>query len=152
MTTMYHHARRRNAIGSTMTKGRGVDHLTAALGKISIDGSPNSDVQGRGSDEYEKTQLQKELDLMFDKQAREKLDGVPRLDMPSQFRDGLTLYDHQKEGISWLVHQERSGGADGLFIETTGVNGEKSWTCKISDERQNEPPKRAKGAILADGK
>lgn len=49
--------------------------------------------------------------------------------MPSQFRPGLNLFDHQVEGIRWLVHQERNGGAEA-----------------------STPRKRPKGSILADGK
>lgn len=151
--TMYHryhqHAGRKNAVGANVSRGgSGVDYLTSAINKINLHGSP----QSRVSDEYEQTQLQKELDEMFEKQAREKLTNVPDYKMPSQFRQGLNLFDHQVEGIRWLIHRERSGGAEGLFAETHRANGEKAWRCKISDKLQTQPPKRAKGAILADGK
>ena len=119
---------------------------------MNLQGHRYSDASSNGSIQAGQTELQKELDLIFEKQAREKLDNVPRYAMPSQFRPGLTLFDHQIEGIRWLVHQERSGGAEAFFTETRNVNGTKGWRCIISEKLRTEPPKRSKGSILADGK
>jgi len=133
------------------TKVSRVDQLTSVIGKISLNDSPKSDTRSRGSNQFEQTQLQKDMDLMFEKQAREKLADVPEYEMPSQFRPGLTLFDHQKEGICWLIHQERSGGAEAFYTEIKCANGQKAWICNISNKVQLIPPKRAKGSILADG-
>lgn len=135
---------------STHFQGRsGMDDLTTTMGAINLNKSPNS----IGSDPNGQSPLQRDLDALFEKQAREKLHSVPLYDLPMKlFRPGLTLYDHQKEGIRWLVHQERSGGAEGLFSRTTNVMGETIWECKISGDTTKIEPKRAKGAILADGK
>jgi len=143
--------KRSNAVGVSLPASK-LDHLTSSVQKIRLDDSPTSDYHSRSSDQSEPTQLQKDLDIMFEKQAREKLTDVPHYSIPSQFREGLKLYDHQKEGIRWLVHQERSGGADGFFTATEDRCGRKAWRCNISDELQPFPPKQAKGAILADGK
>ena len=132
-----------------------VDSLTSAIDGMNLQGQQDhrhSDASSNGSIQAEQTELQKELDLIFEKQAREKLDNVPEYEMPSQFRPGLTLFDHQIEGIRWLVHQERSGGAEAFFTETQCVDGTKGWRCIISDEVRTTPPKRSKGSILADGK
>ncbi len=109
-----------------------VDSLTSAIDGMNHQGQEghrHSDASSNGSIQAEQTELQKELDLIFEKQAREKLDNVPTYEMPSQFRPGLNLFDHQVEGIRWLVHQERNGGAEA-----------------------STPRKRPKGSILADGK
>ena len=63
----------------------GVDSLTSAIDGMSLQNPRHSDV-GNGSIQAEQTELQKELDLIFEKQAREKLDNVPKYEMPSQFR------------------------------------------------------------------
>lgn len=130
-----------------------VDYLTSAIDSMHLnDAHRSSDASSRSADQVMQTELQKELDRIFEKQARKKLDNVPDYEMPSQFQPGLSLFDHQKEGIRWLIHQERSGGAEAFFTETERIDGTKAWKCNISRETQPLPPKRAKGSILADGK
>lgn len=119
---------------------------------MNLQGHRRSDASSNGSIQAEQTELQQELDLIFEKQAREKLDNVPEYEMPSQFRAGLALFDHQKEGIRWLIHQERTGGAQAFYTKTQDVDGTKGWRCVISEEFRSEPPKRSLGSILADGK
>ena len=48
----------------------------------------------------------KELDEMFDKQTEQQLKELPNMSMPIQFKDKVSLYQHQIDGIKWLVHQE----------------------------------------------
>lgn len=57
----------------------------------------------------------KELDEMFDKQAVDQLKSIPAIDMPSQFRSTVQVFDYQQAGIRWLVHQETASRAVPFF-------------------------------------
>lgn len=143
----------RHAVGTTLVKkAYEEDSLTSAIDSMNLQDRCNSETSNRSSDQIQQTELQRELDRIFEKQAREKFDYIPEYEMPSQFRPGLTLFDHQKEGIRWLIHQERSGGAKAFFNETQRLDGTKVWQCNISEEIRTIPPNRSKGSILADGK
>jgi uncharacterized protein (DUF2249 family) len=127
-----------------------VDDLSAGLSMLKVhDHQPPPT-----TDEFEQVdqaQLQKDLDIMFEEQARDKLAHVPEIDMPAQLK-GPTLFDYQKDGIRWLVHQENSGEAKVPFYsEITYKNGQTAWRCSITRRHQRSPPKRVKGGILADG-
>ena len=48
----------------------------------------------------------KELDEMFDKQCEMQTKNLTDIPMPIQFSSDLQLFDYQKTGIRWMVHQE----------------------------------------------
>jgi len=49
----------------------------------------------------------KDMDKLFEQQAEEKLQNLPPFDKPKAFKKTLKLFDHQKDGIRWLVQQEQ---------------------------------------------
>jgi hypothetical protein len=126
-----------------------VDDLLAGLDTLQV-----HDHQPPATDEYkqvDQAQLQKDLNIMFKEQAHEKLAHVLKIDMLAQFK-GLMLFDYQKDGIRWLVHQEKSGEAKvPFFSQIEYKNGQRAWHCSITRRHQQSPLKHIKGSILADG-
>lgn len=69
--------------------------LTAALDGMTIDG----EAAAQTTTEIDWKPIQKELDALFVKQSKERMKGVPMIAMPKIFKqNGVTLFDHQKEG------------------------------------------------------
>ena len=90
-----------------------------------------------------------ELDKMFDKQTAEQLQNLPEMEMPSQFHT-VTLFDYQKLGIRWLVHQEASNRT-APFYKRVVEKGKPAWLCEITQSSQPQAPVPIRGGILADG-
>jgi hypothetical protein len=93
----------------------------------------------------------KELDAMFDKQSDEQLKNLAPLEMPSQLQN-IDLFQHQRTGIQWLVHQESEKAHKSPFFKQVKENGAIKWLCDITQSSQADPPKAIRGGILADGK
>jgi hypothetical protein len=92
-----------------------------------------------------------ELDQMFDQQTKNRLEKLPDYAMPPQLQN-LELFDFQKDGIRWLIHQERNQSAISPFIKEIFQNGTKKWMCTITRCIFTSPPKGICGGVLADGK
>ena len=88
---------------------------------------------------------------MFEEQCKNKTQSLPQISMPEQFKN-LTLYNHQKDGIQWLVHQERSDKAIPPFFKKVKAGSREVWYCEITQCQQMSPPRPIRGGILADGK
>jgi hypothetical protein len=91
-----------------------------------------------------------QLDAMFDEQTKNRLAQLPNYDMPPQFQN-LELYDYQKDGIRWLIHQERNDSALPPFVKEIFELGRKRWRCTITRAIFLKPPKPICGGVLADG-
>jgi hypothetical protein len=91
-----------------------------------------------------------ELDQMFDQQTKNRLEQLPDYPMPPQLQN-LELFDYQKDGIRWLIHQERNESAISPFIKEIFHLGKKAWICTITKCTFNSPPKGICGGVLADG-
>ena len=92
---------------------------------------------------------QEELDAMFEKLTREQLSNLPQIAMPTQFQDGTELFEYQKQGIRWLVHQE-TGNKPPPFYKQVSEGNRKMWLCEITQCSQPEKPLPITGSILAD--
>ena len=115
----------------------------------------------------------KELDAMFDKQSQRQLQDLPPVEIPSQLCSNITLFDHQRQGIQWLVRQETAASSSSEepsasssqtktkqsssatttspFFKQVQENGVTKWLCDITQSSQDAPPKpNPKGGILAD--
>jgi hypothetical protein len=92
-----------------------------------------------------------ELDQMFDQQTKNRLEQLPDYAMPPQLQN-LELFDYQKDGIRWLIHQERNESAISPFVKEIFQNGKKKWICTITRCIFTSPPKGICGGVLADGK
>jgi SWI/SNF-related matrix-associated actin-dependent regulator of chromatin subfamily A3 len=84
------------------------------------------------------------LDRMFDEIQAEQLANLPSIPMPKHLAK-MELYDYQKDGIKWLVNQERKDTVP--FFEKVGKS---TWKCVITEARLNVPPSPIRGSILAD--
>jgi rubrerythrin len=91
-----------------------------------------------------------ELDQMFDQQTKNRLEQLPDYAMPPQLQN-LELFDYQKDGIRWLIHQERNESAISPFVKEIFQNGTKKWICTITRCIFTSPPKGICGGVLADG-
>lgn len=90
-----------------------------------------------------------QLDEMFDQQAVARLQGLPNYPMPKQFAN-LTLFDYQKQGIRWLIHQERNENRVAPWLKEVTLLGSKKWKCSITRSVLSRPPNPVCGGILAD--
>jgi hypothetical protein len=89
------------------------------------------------------------LDDMFDEQARAQLENLPNYQMPAlHLKSRLKLFEHQVQGIRWLIHQEKQDLPS--YFERQVRNGRTSWMCKITRTRYKTKPHGMKGGILAD--
>lgn len=91
----------------------------------------------------------KELDEMFDKQCEMQTMNLTDIPMPIQFSSDLQLFDYQKTGIRWMVHQEIYS-KEVPFFEQVKETGKKMWLCRLTNSSQEEEPKLVRGGILAD--
>jgi hypothetical protein len=92
-----------------------------------------------------------QLDEMFDQQTKNRLEQLPDYSMPPQLQN-LELFDYQKDGIRWLIHQERNESAMSPFIKEIFHAGKKKWMCTITRCIFLKPPNKSVcGGILADG-
>jgi SNF2-related domain len=92
---------------------------------------------------------QEELDKMFDAAVKNQLEGLPQYPMPPEF-DSLDLFDYQKAGIRWLIHQERNDDAVPPWFTKRTQLGREFWHCDITKCLQDQAPKPIRGGILAD--
>jgi hypothetical protein len=108
------------------------------------------------SEEKDWMTTQKELDELFTKQLKERMDDVPKIDMPEILtNNGVKLYKYQKQGVQWLVHKETTHEALPPFYmeRPMGSNQERTWYENTLTKRmQRERPEPIRGSILADGK
>jgi hypothetical protein len=91
-----------------------------------------------------------QLDEMFDQQTENRLEQLPNYSMPPQLHS-LELFDYHKDGIRWLIHQERNESALPPFIKEIFPSGQKRWLCTITRAVFLKPPKPICGGVLADG-
>jgi SWI/SNF-related matrix-associated actin-dependent regulator of chromatin subfamily A3 len=92
---------------------------------------------------------QQQLDDMFDKQTQLQLAGLPQIEMPSQFHN-VTLFDHQINGIRWLVHQETNQSKRAPFYTQVKEKGRNVWLCEITQCSQENAPEPVRGSLLCD--
>jgi len=90
---------------------------------------------------------QKNLDDMFQNQSKDQLANLPDVEIPVQLTQ--KLFEHQVQGIQWLVQRER-GTQPVPFYKQTQENGKDVWFCEITNSSQSSKPESARGGILAD--
>lgn len=86
-----------------------------------------------------------ELDKMFERLSEAQLAKLPRYDMP-KLMSNVHLFDHQKDAIRWLIHQERNSLPD-YFEETANHFSRKVWKCKITKTSQTHRPVPVRGGV-----
>jgi hypothetical protein len=95
--------------------------------------------------------MQQELDDLFVKQSKERMCGVPLIDMPNILeQNGVSLFDHQKDGIRWLVHKEVTNQDVPPFYKKKKFGSKVHWRCTITSLILKEDPEPLKHSILAD--
>jgi SNF2 family DNA or RNA helicase len=90
----------------------------------------------------------RELGQIFQQQARDKMIKLRQnnnFQIPTTLK--ATLYDHQVDGLRWLLHQETNGEVP-PFFERHELSGK--CKCKITHKLFAELPMPVRGAILAD--
>jgi SWI/SNF-related matrix-associated actin-dependent regulator of chromatin subfamily A3 len=91
---------------------------------------------------------QKDLDSMFEQQCKTQLANLPAVDIDPTLLQ-VDLFDHQIQGIRWLVHME-SGTVPAPFYKEVMEQGKKMWLSEITNSSQSTAPKPIRGGILAD--
>ena len=93
-----------------------------------------------------------EMDVLFDKQAVEKLKFLPPFSPPKQFKKTTKLFPHQKQGISWLVQQECNPPANPFVFHKTSIKTGNTIICdRLTRKKLQQHHAPVNGAILADG-
>lgn len=90
-----------------------------------------------------------ELDQMFDRLSRDQVGRLPKYPMPelllkAMAKRNVSLFEHQVQGIRWLIHQERDEFPS--YFKQQG----NSWRCLITKCSMNHRPRPVRGGILAD--
>lgn len=92
------------------------------------------------------------LDEMFDQQSRAQIADLPLYPMPALLQpSGGTqqLFQHQIDGIRWLIHQEQIDVPS--YIATQQLDtGQTIWKCRITHTIFRYQPPNLRGGILAD--
>lgn len=94
-----------------------------------------------------------QMDRYFDHQAKEQLKLLPRFTKPKGFKADVNLFAHQKDGIRWLVAQERNPHPNPFCREQTLKDGSSIYLDRFTTGRKlvEGPYLPVKGAVLADG-
>lgn len=92
----------------------------------------------------------KEMDKIFEQQARDKLKYLPQMVMPHQFRNDVVLFQHQKDGIRWLVNQENNPPPSPFYRESTREDGSKRYYSRLNFGKRMPKPAPLSGSVLAD--
>lgn len=87
---------------------------------------------------------QKALEEMFEEQSLKKIQELPQLEMPALLSKHH-LFDHQRDGIRWLVAQEEEKTP--AYFKKTADN---RWQCDITKATMITAPPPVRGGILAD--
>jgi hypothetical protein len=85
----------------------------------------------------------------FNEQCKQQLENLPDMDMPKQLTQ--PLFDHQIQGVKWLVQRER-GQEPSPFYQKQVEGNQTVWFCNITNASQSHAPKIVRGGILADGR
>ncbi|GKY94354.1 hypothetical protein MPSEU_000401200 [Mayamaea pseudoterrestris] len=88
-----------------------------------------------------------EIDELFEKQSENLLENLPPYELPPLLSH-LTFYDYQKQGVSWLINQEKPSIPS--YWSETVESGMKVWKCALTGEVVHNEPKPIQSAILAD--
>ena len=92
------------------------------------------------------------LDEMFDQQSRAQIVDLPPYPMPALLLpSGGTqkLFQHQIDGIRWLIHQEQID-VPSYIATQQHATGQTTWKCRITHTVFRYQPPNLRGGILAD--
>jgi SNF2 family DNA or RNA helicase len=92
----------------------------------------------------------KEMDKMFESQSAQQLQNLPEFVRPKEFKKSVTLFDHQVDGIRWLLKQEQNAPPNPFVRERRLKDGTLAVYDKLSQARLKTPHPPVKGSILAD--
>jgi len=148
-----------------------VDNLTAMMAKqlnvadeyVDNDDFDEEDRQDRNAhnDSNKKNQFatqtvdwkkeNKEMDKMFESQAAQQLKDLQPFVMPEGFQKHITFFDHQKDGLRWLVKQETNAPPNPFVRVRRLKDGKIALYDRLTRGRLTQAHAPVKGSILADG-
>lgn len=127
-----------------------LDQATDALAGLSLDVPREVHFEEKKSSDtpVHKDDLlrRKQLDEMFEQVSAKKLEELQLIEMPFE---NVDLYPHQKQGISWLVHNEASTDMPSWFTKEE-KHGKTRYRCSVTRLRTKKKPNAIRGSILAD--
>lgn len=88
------------------------------------------------------------LDEMFDQHLKDQYKDLPNIAMPDCF-SGLTLMEHQIQGIKWLVKRE-TNPAPAPFYKKVKEKKQTMYLCEITQSSQSQPPNPIRGSLMCD--
>jgi SNF2-related domain len=94
--------------------------------------------------------LNLQLDLMFEECSAKRFENIPEYPMPLLLKK-VNLFEYQKQGIRWLIHQERSGAVPNALPSHCRQKDDFSgYLCTITGSSMLQRPPPVRGGILAD--
>lgn len=127
----------------------GTDDLVELFQSVKITDPNDPNVENEFID-WEKER--DEMNRFFDHQSKNQLKNLPRFKQPPGFKSNAKLFPHQKDGIRWLLSQERNPRPNPFFREQELKDGSKIFRDRTTGIKLDGPYLPVKGAILADGK
>jgi SNF2 family DNA or RNA helicase len=92
----------------------------------------------------------KEMDKMFDSQAAKQLRDLPPFEMPEGFQKHVKFFDHQKDGLRWLLQQETNAPPNPFVRKRQLKGGTVALYDRLTRGRIAKAHAPIKGSILAD--
>ena len=104
-----------------------VDDLASSMAKklqiVDDDDDFDENVNGGKLQTVDWKKENKEMDKMFESQSKQQLQDLPPFEQPKGFKKSVTFYDHQKDGIRWLLQQEQNAPPNPFVRERTLKDG-----------------------------
>lgn len=76
-----------------------------------------------------------EMDRIFEEQAAGQLMDLPKFQRPKRFKKNVKLFEHQKDGIRWLIQQERNPRSNPFSYTRILKNGTVAGYDKFTKRR-----------------
>ena len=91
------------------------------------------------------------MDRIFEEQAANQLKDLPAFKRPKRFKKSIKFYDHQQDGIRWLIQQERNPRPNPFCYTRQLKDGTVAAYDQFTKRRLTAGPHSpVRGSILAD--
>ena len=135
-----------------------VDNLTAMVKQLNVadeyvDNDDFDEEEGQGHNAHTQTvdwkKENKEMDKIFESQAAKQLKDLQPFVMPKGFQKKITFFDHQKDGLRWLIKQETNAPLN-PFVRERQIKEGRAFYDRLTRGRLTQAHAPVKGSILAD--
>mmetsp|Transcript_48711 Transcript_48711/g.54492 ORF Transcript_48711/g.54492 Transcript_48711/m.54492 type:complete len:756 (-) Transcript_48711:139-2406(-) len=134
-----------------------VDNLTTMVKQLNVADeyvdNDDFDEEGQGHNAHTQTvdwkKENKEMDKIFESQAAKQLKDLQPFVMPEGFQKQIKFFDHQKDGLRWLIKQETNAPLN-PFVRERQIKDGRAFYDRLTRGRLTQAHAPVKGSILAD--